>query len=350
MGAYGAVAQMGGQVIGAGGALIGGLMAASAAKKAAGQQAAAMQSIMDNIKTNLDPNLVNSKATAADIENAKARLALQAQIDPQLAAQRQLSQQILSGQLGQIGKAASDQVASQTTQEALAGVPGLQSGGTELVKQANDLLAQGGTLSPDVQAALMQAGLEQTGAVQGTASARGAGGAILQQVLGMGGIQLKQQRQQQAAALMEHASNLEASRQQILQNLFPRLQQQQMANINATSGILQQSNNMLPQAGLSGTQVASLWLQQQGALNGIASQIAGVRANGTLTSGLMTAGAVGTAAGLGQGASKDLTATYLGSGGGQSGATGKSMDMSSFFNGGGGGGGGDDGGDGISDL
>jgi len=335
MGAASAMSMAPG-VLGAGGQLVGGLMASSAAKKAAGQQAAALQQILTDTANNLDPNLVNAKATAADIQRAKARLALQGEVDPQLLAQRQLSEQILSGQLGQIGKAASDQVAAQTMQEALAGVPGLQQGGTELVSQANDLLRQGATLPPDVQAALMQAGLEQTGAVTGTASARGAGGAILQQVLGMGGLQLQQQRQQQAAALMSQASNLEATRQQILQNLFPKLQQQQLSNISATSGILQQSNNMLPQAGLSGSDVASIWLQRQGALNQIAGQIAGVRANGTLTSGLLTAGAVGAAAGLGQGGAANLGTQYLSAYNGGGGGGGSSPNLSSFFNTGGG--------------
>lgn len=327
MGAYGAVAQMGGQVVGAGGALVGGLLAADAAKKAAGAQEKAMQQIYDYTKQNMDPAVVNAQAVNADTERAKARLNLQGEVDPQLLAQRRLSEQILTGQLSGIGKSASDTVAQQATAEALRGVPGLHEGATDLVAAARKNLSAGATLPPDVQAALMQAGLQQTGQVQGAATSRGAGGAILQQVLGMGAINLQAQREAQAASLMQSASSLEANRQQILQGLFPKLQQQQMSNIAGTSGILQQSNNMLPQAGLSGADVASIWLSRVGALNQIAGNQATVKAQGMLSSGLMKAGAIGTMVGLGQGASKDLGGT-----------------MASYFNssqsGGGGGGGG----------
>jgi len=299
---------MGGQVVGAGGAMIGGIMASNAISKAAGQQAAALQNMLSDTAAALDPTKINSMARSADETQALNRLALQAKIDPALAQQRGMSEAMLTQQLGQIGQSASDKTAALAEQAAVSGDPQLAAQANALNQAGMANLAAGANLTPDVQAALMQAGLQQGGQV-GVAggAARGASGTILQQVLGMGAINLQAQREQQAQGLLSSASQIEQARTNILAGLFPRLQQQQMANMQATSGILQQSNNMLPQAGLSGSQVASLWLQRVGALNQIAGNIASVRAQGTLGSGLAMAGAIGTAAGLGMGASQSLT-------------------------------------------
>ena len=281
------------------GYIVSGFMSADAASSAADAQTNILKMAQANVQSQMDPALVNQQALQADQERAKNQIALQAQIDPALAAQRPQAEQILSGQLSQIGQANSDQVANAATQQALAGTPGAAQGSANLVSQANTLLGQGATLPPDVQASLMQAGLQQTGAVQGSATARGAGGTILNQVLGMGGLQLQQQRQQQAASLLTSASNLDAQRSQVLGNLFPRLQQQQMGNIGAASGILQQSNSMLPQAGLSGADVANVWLQRVGAVNSLTQQMGSVVGAGQLAAGQATAKATGSAVNTG---------------------------------------------------
>jgi hypothetical protein len=242
--------------------------------------------------------VVNAQALAADQLRASNQLSLQEQIDPSLAAQRVQSQKMLSTQLGGIGTSASDTLSAQAAAEAAAAGPGTQASAAALNDQANQLLKAGATLPADVQASLMQAGLQQAGQATGSANARGAGGPILQQVLGMGGLQLQQQRQQQAASLMTTASGLESQRSQILQGLFPRLQQQQMGNIGATSNILQQSNSMLPQAGLSGADVANVWLQRVGAQNQLTQQLGSVVSKGQLAAGQATAGAWGGVANL----------------------------------------------------
>jgi len=281
------------------GDIVSGFMSADAASSAADAQNAILNMAMQDTYKNLDPAVVNKQALAADQARAKAQLALQAQIDPALAEQRGVSEQQISRELGLIGTSSSDQVAAQAAQEAIAGGAGTKAGSAELAAQAKTLLGQGAALPPDVQASLMQAGLEQAGQVQGAATARGAGGPILQQVLGMGGLQLQQQRQQQAASLLTSASNLDAQRASVLGNLFPRLQQQQMGNIGASSGILQQSDKMLPQAGLSGADVANVWLQRVGATNSMLSQMGSITGKGQLAAGQATAKATGGAVNLG---------------------------------------------------
>ena len=281
------------------GDIVSGFMSADAASSAADAQNALLAKSQADIQKNMDPAVVNAQALAADQLRAKNQLSLQAQIDPALAAQRGVSENQISNELGQVGSANSDQVANAAAQQALAQTPGAAAGSASLVSQANQLLGQGATLPPDVQASLMQSGLEQTGAVQGSATARGAGGTILQQVLGMGGLQLQQQRQQQAASMLTSASNLDAQRSQVLGNLFPRLQQQQMGNLNASSGVLQQSNSMLPQAGLSGADVANVWLQRVGATNSLTQQMAQVTGAGQLAAGQARAKATGSAVNTG---------------------------------------------------
>jgi hypothetical protein len=127
----------------------------------------------------------------------------------------------------------------------------------------------------------------------------------LTRVLGSAGINLEAQRQQQASQLLTAASNLDAQRQQILQGLFPKLQQQQMSNISGTSGILSLGQSMLPQAGLTGTQVASDWLARVGAVNQLSTQKANVQAQGALATGQANANMWGSIASLGQAATSD---------------------------------------------
>lgn len=280
------------------GSIVSGFMGAEAASEAADTQANYLKMAQADIRENMDPTLVNQKALAADQERAKNQLALQAQIDPSLAAQRSKSQQLISGQLDQLGQSSSDALAAQAAAEAAAGIPGASAAEADLVKKAREYLAAGATLPPDVQAQLTQSGLEQAGQTTGAATARGAGGTILQQVLGTGGLQLKQQREQQAGSLLSQASNLEGQRQQILQGLFPRLQQQQLSNLGAASNVLQQSNSMLPQAGLSGADVSNIWLQRVGAINGLTQQMGKVVAGGQLAAGQQRAQAWGSAANL----------------------------------------------------
>lgn len=280
------------------GSIVTGFLSADAASHAADTQAGWIQTARDDVNKNMDPAVVNAQALAADQLRAKNQLSLQEQIDPSLAAQRVQAQKMLSTQMGGIGLSSSDTLAAQAAAEAAAAGPGVTANSAALVDQANQLLKAGATLPPDVQAQLMQAGLEQTGGVQGTASARGAGGTILQSVLGTGALNLQQQRQQQAASLMTTASGLESQRAQILQGLFPRLQQQQMGNIGATSNLLQQSNAMLPQAGLSGADVANVWLQRVGAANQLTQQMGSVISKGQLAAGQANASAWGGVANL----------------------------------------------------
>jgi hypothetical protein len=299
-------------IFGAVGQIAGASIQASAMKEATQMQIDALQKQRDFVYKELEPGSVNAQAQQADIQRAQNQLALQAKIDPALLAQRYASEGAIAKTAGDLasGNTPADQVAATAAKEGIAGVPGEDKAKAALIDAALKELSAGATLPPDVQAQLVQTGLEKTGQVTGTANASGIGGQNLRTVLGTAGINLKFQREQQAANLSSQAQQLEASRQQILGNLFPNLQNQQLKNISAQQGVLQQSNAMAPSVGLGGTDITNLWLARVGATNQLAQTAANAAATGAAQQGQIWGNAVAnTAPYLG-----GPTASSLGSG------------------------------------
>jgi hypothetical protein len=266
-----------------------GSIAAAALNANAMKQATAMQLDALNQQraftfANLDPSVIGPQASQADVNNAINRLALQGQIDPALLNIRYGSEDSIKNQLDQLqGGGAGGAVSSTASREAISGTPGMENAKNSLVQAAQKELDAGATLPPDVQAELVKAGLEKTGMVtQSGISPQGTGGQILRTILGSAGVALQNQRQQQATGLLTAAQGLENSRQNILQNLFPKLSAVQLSNLGATQSGLQQSNSMLPGGGLSGTDVANIWLARVGATNQLSQNAANVAAQGTL--------------------------------------------------------------------
>lgn len=257
---------------------------ADAMRSATNKQLDAITAQRNFVFSNLNPTTVQATTTNADIQNALARLNLQGQVDPALLAARYQSETNLLNQGSTLGNQ-SGQVADQATSEALAGTPGMQDAKNNLVDSALTQLKSGATLPPDVEAQLVQAGLEQSGMVTQGASGQGVGGQVLRTVLGTAGLNLQMQRQQQASQLLTSAQNLENSRQNILQQLFPRLSQTQLANIQGQQGILGTSAGMLPNAGLNGTQIANIMLARVGATNALTQSGAGIAAQGIMGQG-----------------------------------------------------------------
>ena len=220
---------------------------------------------------NLDPDKLNRAAKKADIENAKARLALQKELDPDLYEARQEASAKIRASLKDLG-VTSDKVADQAVKEALEGESTAAQGKQALIDAALKQLELGATLPPDVQAELVKAGLEKSGMVVGAASPKGIGGQLTRSLLGSAGIALQQQRQQQAAGLLGQAQNLESSRAALLGTLFPNLANTQLAKTAGTQAILNQINSTMSPAGLTGGDVTNLWLARVGASTNIARE------------------------------------------------------------------------------
>jgi hypothetical protein len=270
---------------------------ASAIKDATKMQIDALQKQRDFVFANLDPNAVQAQATAADIQNAYSRLALQGQIDPALLQARYQSEANLLNQGAQIG-ALSGPVSQAAAGEALGPGGTAAQGKQQLIDAALQHLQEGATLPPDVQAELVQSGLERSGMVTGQASAQGIGGTLLRQIVGTAGLQLQAQRQAQAANLLGSAQNLEASRAQILNNLFPSLASTQLQNLQGTEGVLGTSAGMLPNAGLGGTNIANIMLARVGATNQLTQSAADAMGKSGMALGQVWGNAVGNATGM----------------------------------------------------
>jgi hypothetical protein len=307
------------EIFGAAGQIASAAIAAGATKDATQMQIDALNKQRDFVYNELSPDKVGGAATSADMQRAKDRLALQAITDPELLKQRYNSENKISGQAAQIGEGQGAQVAQTAASEAIAGVPKMKEVQQQLIDAALKELSLGATLPPDVQNEIVQTGLERAGQTQGTASAKGFGGQILRQVLGKAGIDLQNQRQAKATALSSAASDLESKRQQILGTLFPNLSTVQLNNLKGSQSVLSQSNGMVPEAGLGGTDIANLWLSRVGATNSLAQNSADAAAKGGMAQAQIWNQGIGGAVGYGASAlpsTQSLWNSVLGGGGG----------------------------------
>lgn len=321
-----------GDILGAAGSIAGAIIGGKASDKATNIQNKAIGKQQQFVFQNLNPSVIGPMATQADYANAVNRLVAQGQLDPALLDARYGAEGSIRDQLGKLGVQPA-QVSDQAVLEALnggsvasgqskanllaAGNADLTSptaGKDQLIQAAMDQIKQGATLPPDVQAELVKAGLENAGMVTQNASGQGVGGNILRTILGTAGIQLQQQRQTQAAnllaaaqaldtqkkqtatGLLTAAQNLEQGRASILQNLFPNLSNVQLANLAGTQGAFNTANSALPNGGLSGTDVANLWLARVGATNQLTQAAANNNAQNAINQGVAQSNLAGGAA------------------------------------------------------
>lgn len=278
------------------GQIAGAAIQAAAQKEAMEMQIEALEKQRDFVFKNLDPALINEQARNADVDRAQNQLALQGIIDPSLLQTRYNAQDAIAQQLGQLG-GVGEAVSRTAEAEAIAGIPRMEEARNRLIDTALSELDAGATLPPDVQAELVGAGLERAGQTSGAASAEGFGGQILRQLLGTAGMELQAQRQQRANQLIQSAQDLEGKRQTILQSLFPSLANVQLEKMKGSIGALQASAALAPDAGLSGQNIANLWLGRVGAANALTNQIGQAGAQGALGMGQAFGG---LAAGLGR--------------------------------------------------
>jgi len=288
----------GGGIISAAGAIVGGAIQSDALKGAAAAQQAAIAKELTNVNVGMDPTLVNDLATKAGQEQAVNQLALQKLVDPSLAATRQVAGADLLTGVKNINdpNSLSNQMAEAAVQNATTGSQGLDQGKSALIDAALSQLKQGATLPPDVEAQMVQAGLQQGGSATGSSTGTGLGGNILRTVLGTAGLNLQMQRQSQAAGLLQQAGVLQQQKQNTLSTLFPSLAATQLQNLSGTGGALNLSNSLVPNTGLSATDTANLWLQRVGAQNALYGGSGTVEAQKKIGQGQAWSQAIGTAA------------------------------------------------------
>lgn len=295
-----------GDIFGAAGQVASASIAAGAQKRATSEQIKALERAREFVYRELEPSRINEQATAADIDRAKSRLALQAITDPALLRARYASSEALARQAEQIG-APGGQV-EQVRNQAVTEVLGQGTSGTaaqlkqRLIDQALTEMEAGASLPPDVQSELVRAGLER--------APRGMAPTLTRRLIGQEGLALQSERQRRALALTGAAEGLERNRNALLLELFPQLQQSQQTDIKSAAGALQASAGELPSAGLGGESIANIWLARVGAANQLSQSAAEAAARGTQAQGQAWAQGIGGATRYAAGALPSAADTY----------------------------------------
>lgn len=292
-----------GEIFGAIGSVAAAAITADAIQEATERQIEALEEQREWVFSQLDPTVISGMATAADVERAKNRLALQAITDPALLGTRYAAQESVLRQLGGLETGPGDVVAQQAAAEALrGGGPEFEALKHRLIDTALTEIESGATLPPDLQAELVKSGLEKGGMVSGAASPRGFGGEITRRLIGREGLNLQAERQGRAVALGQAASALEQERARLLAQLFPSLKATQLQNLQAAGGAFELAAGAVPQAGLGGGDIANIWMARVGAANQLAQAGADVAARGAMGQAQAIGQGIGQATGYAAGA------------------------------------------------
>lgn len=293
-------------IFSAGASIAAAYMQSQAIKDATRMQIEALEKQKKFVFENLEPAVVQEQATAADIQRTQQRLALQATIDPALSQLRYLSQGKLLEQGAAAGGGAGDVLASQLFAEVSEPEDVRQKAlRSKLIDAALDEIDQGAVLPPDVQAELVRAGLERSGTVGTGSSSRGLSGQLTRRLIANEAIALKQARQDQAVRLGLAANELQNNRLGLLANTFPALKNLETQNIATQTGLLSTANQLTPEAGLGGTDIANLFLARVGATNQIAQSVADANARRALDTAAAWQGALGNLGRVSSGSAKD---------------------------------------------
>lgn len=265
----------------------------SAADKAATAQKNALKGQQRILKDELSFERINQAATDADELRANNRKELQQRIDPELAQLRQLGKERLLEEANRPNASLeSTQVAKTLFEENKDADPRLTALKDSIIQRAQQELSAGATLPPEFQSELVRAGVEQGSQAGFRVDSKTVGGTIAR-ALGLGGIQLQQQRQQQAAGLAGAATNIQESRANILASIFPSIkaaEEERRKNALTDFGI---GESTLPESGLTGREAASIQQNRGNTLLKIRGERGKVSAQQALAAGEANAAYIG---------------------------------------------------------
>lgn len=296
--------------VAAGAAVAKGIAAKNAAKKAAGAQ----NSAYDNVEF-VDIDKLNSDALSADAKRFDEQFKLQEKTDPTVAGLRKEGASNLLQGLHDDANPNGDANAllKQLTAEGASDSPKREALINQLFDSAQAELNAGATLPPEFQAELVRAGLEKSGAAGTTGS--GAADASARTLLGSAGLNLQAQRRSQAEQLLSTADTLKQNRANILAGVLG-------TNENVLNSKAGRATNAygigaagVPQAGLTGADVANLSVGNTNLKNQVTLGKGGVNANLALAKGAANQEIIG-------GIASGVTAAAGGIGGGFGGAGG----------------------------
>lgn len=271
-----------------------------AAKKAANMRVAALDQVKE-----LDIPGIQTAAQKADAERFKGSLDLQRKEDPMAAEARAKG---LEGLVSSIS--GEEDAQSKTALEKALATQNLTADQTAALKQAlldnaKTALAQGASLPPEFQAELVRTGLEQTGTAGLTPDRQGASGQTLRKLVGSAGLQLQEQRRQQAIGTVAAVDQSNLSQASILSNLAQSFQGLINSRASRAAGAASVGQSLLPAFGLTGGDISNMMVANTNLKNSVTLAKGDAMAQKALASGAMKAELAGVAAsavgGLGTG-------------------------------------------------
>jgi len=291
MGAAGAA----GAVIGIGGAIASGIVAKQAADKAARAQMQAIHRQEKILNQYLTPDVLNLLAQRLDKERVESRLALQKEVDPEIAALREFSKT----RLLELSKQApetlqSNQVARQLFEENIKPNAQMEKLKSTILDRAQEDFNAGATLPPEFQAELVRSGLNTGGQAGIGVSAPSVGG-VTSRLLGSAGLQLKAQRTAEGVNLAGTADALARSRQQLLANIFPTVAAKEAAEVQRATQGLQIGEQLLPESGLSGRNAVDIEIARRKQQMDLYANRGNVSAGHATSVGQITSNTIGQA-------------------------------------------------------
>lgn len=265
------------------------IIGAGASAYAANKNAKAVQSAVDNQKTVDIGKLVADSRINAE-ENLRKSLELEGKYLPGQAAVREMTTQQLLGQLGSGAQGQRDDAMSRLLGFINQGKPSSDPtyGGSALFQSAADKilgdLNLGGSLSAETQNAVVRGALSGAGrsGVIGSEAGRG----LVARDLGLTSLQLQQARQNAALQAGNLQSQLGLQQVGLEQNAYSQYLQALGLGVDATTGQLSQAaslynlgnSQVLPESGLSSTDIANVTVGQTNAYNQNLMNAAGMRA------------------------------------------------------------------------
>lgn len=287
-------------VVVAGAAAYGAYSKGQAAKKAANMRMAALDQVKE-----LDIPGIQTAAQKADEARFAGSLELQKKVDPAAAEARAKG---LEGLVANIS--GTEDAQSKTALEKALETQNLTADQTAALKQAllenaKTALAQGASLPPEFQAELVRTGLEQSGTAGLTPDRQGASGQTLRKLVGSAGLQLQEQRRQQAIGTVAAVDQSNLNQASILSNLAQSFQGLINSRASRAAGAASVGQSLLPAFGLTGGDVSNLMVANTNLKNNVTLAKGDTLAQKALASGAMKAELVGAAAsavgGLGTG-------------------------------------------------
>lgn len=195
----------------------------------------------------------------------------------------------------------STRIANQLVNENIEVDPRIEALKDSIIGRAQQELDAGATLPPEFQAELVRAGVAQGGQAGFRIEDNTIGGSIAR-AIGIGGEQLKTQRQQNAINLAGAATELTTSRANILASIFPSVKAAEDARKQDAAAMFGIGESTLPESGLTGREAANIQVNRGNTLLKIRGQRGQIGANQALAAGEANAAYIGAAASFATGA------------------------------------------------